>query len=66
MVMLAAVSENENSQDGFDSSTTRKKPTAPALVIAAFKIHVYWSCALADFTIMMLLAKPVWVSSSHS
>ena len=63
MVMLPAVSENENSKDSFDSSSTRKKPTAPALVIAAFKIHVYWSCALADFAIKMLLAEPVWFSS---
>ena len=67
MVMLAAVSENENSKDSFDSSSlTRKKPITPALDVAAFKIHVYWSCALADFAIKMLLAEHVWVGSSHS
>ena len=68
MVMLAAVSENENSKDSFDSSTTRKKPIASALFIAAFEIYVglYLSCALADFAIKMLLAEHVWVSSSHS
>ena len=62
MVMLPAVSENENSNDSFNSSTTRKKPITPAPVIAAFKIYVYWSCALADFAIKMLLAEPVWFS----
>ena len=66
MVMLAAVSENENSKDSFDSSTKRKKPTATALVIAAFEIYVYRSCALADFAIKMLLAEHVWFSSPHS